>query len=334
MRKKLAIVAFTSLLVISAFSLAMANSVPSLTWLPPLSNQEILKVKDGSTLPIRFSLLDSEGDFVTNTDTKVLLSKVHFTDEFEEDTIGDSAINWQPNAGNWLIGQDNSQIYSQDTATAPATSETLLTFDRTEGGGITIAANVKLVQADPYKGRGIFWQSDADNYVWFFYVGHLNGFGLNIKVDGTTIVSWADAEGFVSVDTEEWEGSEWHRMSLFISGDTVQCFRDAQNIFTFSDPEIVNLPQMGKVQLFSYGAHVYFDDIMVRTPIIKIFEYGKGDDNLRISKNAYIVNLHTKQLGLEPGKYLIMVRAGTSPLLGVKMFEITEDIQGIGRGKK
>lgn len=67
------------------------------------------------------------------------------------------------------------------------------------------------------------------------------------------------------------------------------------------------------------GRYGSFDNILVHVP----------------ESGHYIVNLHTKELGLTVGNYEITVwlQAGTLQIEDTYLFELTDNIQGKGRGK-
>ena len=73
-----------SILSMAFMTPAAANTTPSLDWLPPMTNQDVIQLKDGSTLPIKFTF----DPFVIPEKLSVFVSKVLLMDDFEGYSLG------------------------------------------------------------------------------------------------------------------------------------------------------------------------------------------------------------------------------------------------------
>ena len=279
MKTKMVIaILLTMFLAFTMFSVApvYANAVPSIVWLPPLSNQELFQLKDGSTVPIKFTLLSPEGSFVSDTNVRVTVNHVQFRDDFEAETVGYPASKWSVVTGTWLVEQeaDGNNVYSQSEA--PTGRVTYAYWDGhifTDG---IIEAKVKSISGT--RGQHIAWRSDGgvnSNYYWF-------GWGFS-----PDRVRWGKFVGGVGTEvaaiSRDFSSGVWYTLKVVASVSHFDMYLDGERIFSVDD----NTFSSGSVG-FHCGDHTHFDDFLVLDDAIKEFTYGEGDDNVRIYEDDTI----------------------------------------------
>jgi len=257
----------TMFLAFTMFSVAPvhANAVPSIVWLPPLSNQEVFQLKDGSTVPIKFTLLSPEGSFVRDESVKVAVNEVLLRDDFNDGNADDwTQINYAGTGGIWAVEDEE---YSLDSLS---------------GGTVAISTRGDFawtdysVQVSVKKISGTQWPDVFFRYqdVGTFYYVQLrtNGLGLGKRVSNS--YTWP---------MEWWSGavdlSTWHVVKIVGISGSIKVYLDGVERIDVTDTSI----STGVAGVGAWYSHVHFDDVLVlKANPIETFTYGEGDDNVRI----------------------------------------------------
>jgi hypothetical protein len=90
--------------MLNVIMVGATSTVKLIEWLPPLTKHEEFAFTDGSTLPIKFRLLDATGSFVMDPTVDVTVNKILFSDSFDDGNYdGWSPLSLPPLAT--LLGQ-------------------------------------------------------------------------------------------------------------------------------------------------------------------------------------------------------------------------------------
>ena len=308
-------------------AMAVDDPVPDITWLPPLTNQDNLQIRQGSTLPIKFTLTDpGSGAFVDDSSARVDVNRVLFFDDFNDGTPDE----WAVQSGTWTIQNDSGNNVYNGTATgdeqstyAPSTSAC---------SDFIFEAKVKAINNATH--YGIIFRGDGTGRYYGFY---LNAHPLSEGKyyfgywDGSEpyhqIVSWTSSNGAYT------DANVWNTLKVEAQGTNFKLYINGILVNTLSDTRL----QSGYIGLVvdKYSGicqDCYFDDIKVLQFPAKQFLYGAGIENLRVSQDQmpkYIANLKTADL--DPGIYEISVWH-QSIKIGSYIVDIKEDLQRNGRG--
>lgn len=252
-----------------------ANAVPSIVWLPPLSNQEVFQLKDGSTVPIKFTLLGPEGSFIGDESVKVAVNKILLRDDFnDEDASGWNEINY---AGTGAVFAVESGEYSLDSLGGGVVAiATQGEFDWTD---YSVQVSVKKISGSGTNWPDIFIRyQDLGN---FYYVQLTTSALLlrkRVSYSYSAIQTWSG-----SIDL-----SIWHNVKVVAVGSSLKVYLDGQLRIDATDSSF----STGVMGIGAWYSHVHFDNVLVLEELpIKVFDYGEGDDNVRIyaDEGAYTI---------------------------------------------
>ena len=268
----------------AATSVAADGTLPHVNWLPPLSNQGDFQLKDGSTLPIKFTLTDPvTGAFVEDTGVKVDVNEVLFRDDFNDD-----------NADGW------TQVNYSGSGAVFAVENGEYSLDSTGGGVVAIAYPTSssswsnyITEVSVKKIAGTYWPDifvRYQNLNNFYYVQMTSG-GLLLRkrVGGiySQITSWSG-----SLDL-----SVWHEVKIGVDGSSITVYLDGQQKITATDSSFGE----GAAGVGAWDSHVHFDNFMVTAlPATKTFLYGESDDNVRISYDTVFLDTFSAENGTQP----------------------------------
>jgi len=259
------------LVVALAFSLGLVptlavraqSTLPNVVWLPPLANQGEFQLKDGSTLPIKFTLLESDGSFVNDPSVQVAVNKVLFRDGFERTEL---EPNWTVENGDWAIESGELSWISGD----PGRLGIIL-------DGVTAADGIFEYKIRPCEsvdyGKGMYIRYDA-----------LTGYTYWVEIHAQQIHIYKyDAAGWRSVISAPaayaLDGSTSYTIRIVAEGANLKVYFDDEKKIDYTDPTPLTGEEIG----FRCWQHAYFDDVMVLALAEKTFSYGEGNDNVRIS---------------------------------------------------
>lgn len=333
-REFIILVAITVLLVCLAMSagvpaLATDSPGPGITWLPPLTNQDTLQLKPGSTLPIKFTLTDpGSGTFVNDSSTRVDVSKVPFYDNFNDgNTDG-----WAVRSGTWTIDNDSGNYVYSGTANG----DEQVTYIPSTATHTDFIFEVKARAVNNATHYGMMFRNDGTGRHYGFYLnaiavsegkyyfGYWDGTGIY-----DPIVPWTSSGGAYT------DANVWNSLKVEAKETNFKLYINDNLVNTVSDTRLKS-GYLGLVvdKYLGIGQNSYFDDVKVLPFPSKQFFYGTGIENLRVSQDRtsqYIANLKTDNL--EPGIYEISVWC-QSMKIGIYLIDIKENVQGTGRGKE
>ena len=245
------------------------STVPSIEWLPPLTKHEDFAFKDGSTLPIKFRLLDADGSFVMDQTVEVTVNDILFSDDFEAETVGSPAPKWSVETGTWLVEQeaDGNKVYSQnESPTGRVTYAYLDGYTFRDG---IIEARVKSISGT--RGQHIAWRSDGgvnSNYYWF---------GWAFSSDRVRWGKFVEGVGTeVAAISRDFSSGVWYTLKVVASDSHFDMYLDGELIFSVDDTTF-NEGSIG----FHCGDHTHFDDVYVmEVPECASFSFDAGLETL------------------------------------------------------
>ena len=305
--------------------MAVNDDVPNITWLPPLTNQDTLQFKHGSTLPIKFILTDpSSGAFVDDSSTRLDVNKVLFYDDFNDGKMN----GWAVRSGTWTIYNDSGNYVYSGTANG----DEQVTYISTTANFADFIFEVKVKAVNNATHYGMMFRDDGTGKHYGFYLnaiaasegkyyfGYWDGAGIY-----DSIVPWTSSGGAYA------DANVWNSLKVEAKGTNFKLYINDILMNTVNDTRLES-GYLGLV-VDKYGGasqNSYFDDVKVLQFPSKQFLYGTGIENLRVSQDRtpqYIANLKTDNL--DPGKYEITVWY-QSMKIGTYFVDIKENVQGNG----
>lgn len=262
-----AVVALTAVSVIPV----MANgALPVVNWLPPLANQGEFQLKDGSTLPIKFTLTDPvTGAFVEDTDLTVDVNQVLFRDDFSDD-IDDR---WTAVTGDNTWTVQAGKLYTDGSIAYPR----ILADDTLGYADYVFEADARVVS-----GRGyalIFRAADYQSFYSFQYQAGTGTLSLRLY-QFTDFPTGADVAPLLPYATD----NDWHHLKVAVLENNIRCYVDGNLVFNVDDT-VPPAPLTGGLGFRTWASTTAeFDNVMVTAlPAAETFTYGTGSDNVRIS---------------------------------------------------
>lgn len=293
MKKAVTTLIATMFLLMTVLSTTPSQAVvvPSITWLPPLTNQDLFQLKDGSTLPIKFSLLNPDGSFVADTSVEVAVNRVLFRDDFEGySDCYDGSPDWgSQEYGDWHVTTVSGNKIFEASSVSPNRGTAIFAGDDSWANYILEA---KIWTDDTY--WGLIYHADAAGTT--YYDAYLNTAEGKIEIWKHTSGIWGRSNlvkqtpvggPAISADT-------WYRMRVEVNENNIKVFfaLDGESYTTTPQAEYTDTTSpytLGRIGLLFYdisgpSSHVgRFDSVMVLDPEpVKTFLYGTGDDNVRI----------------------------------------------------
>ena len=266
-------VAVLALTAVSAIPVVANGTLPRVTWLPPLTNQDMFQLKDGSTLPIKFTLTDPvTGAFVEDTSLRVDVNKVLFKDDFNDG----NADGWAPVAGDGSWSVEDGLLRCVPDITYPR----ILATNTLSYENYVFEADARVVN-----GRGyalIFRAADYQSLYSFQYQAGTGQLSLRLY-QFTNFPIGADVAPIVLYTTD----NNWHHLKVKVVGNNIKCYVDGIKVFDVTD-EVDPAPLQGGIGFRTWAnSTVEFDNVLVLgvlgEPANAQFVYGEGADNVRIS---------------------------------------------------
>ena len=293
MKKAVTTLIATMFLLMTVLSTTPSQAVvvPSITWLPPLTNQDLLQLKDGSTLPIKFSLLNPDGSFVADTSVEVAVNRVLFRDDFEGyPDCYDGSPDWGSRQyGAWHVTTVSGNKVFKASSVSPDRGTAIFAGDASWTNYILEA---KIWTDDTY--WGLIYRADAAGMT--YYDAYLNTAEGKIEIWKHTSGIWGRSKLVKQTPVEgpAISANTWYRMRVVVNGNNIKVFfaLDGESYTTIPQAEYTDTTSpytSGRIGLLFYdisgpSSHVgRFDSVMVLDPEpVKTFLYGTGDDNVRI----------------------------------------------------
>ena len=293
--------------VVPAASVNADGALPSLVWLPPLANQGEFQLKDGSTLPIKFTLNDpATGAFVPDTGVHVDVNEVLISDDFGSYLPGaNGAPVWTPVTDNWSVESDiqadgsTGQVYSQNNTDGTAVVRWSLAGDA-NWTDYVFEAKVKGIEGH-YPGygantwNGLVFRAVDNNHFYEYYFRTCSQDIMVVKHDGAirTVVS-----GPVYFPCQN---GVWYKLKVVAEGNSFRFYADDVELSGLAFTDYYSFAK-GRVGVYVWdGSHTHFDDVMaLEMPAAKTFSYGSGSDNVRLSCDTIFSDTFSASDGTQP----------------------------------
>lgn len=304
------------------------STVELIEWLPPLTKHEEFAFTDGSTLPIKFRLLDAAGSFVMDPTVDVTVNRILFSDSFDDGNYdGWSPLSLPPPGDtSWSV-----------TSTGVLCNDGSLYFPRILADSTMLFTDY-IFEADArlLNGEGcalLFRAEDHDRFYSFQYDPGLEPGKWLLRlyrfVDFTVWppVGYDVADRVACPVPTDYE--QWHHLKVQVVGTHIKCYFDGIKVFDVTDTD-PSAPDTGGIGFRTWApAEAEFDNVVV----LGIPEWGSfsyADGTIDVSESIYHCNLHTRELGMPAGDYMITVWLdGRSIQVGSHLFELVEP----GKGK-
>jgi hypothetical protein len=315
----------TILLLVGMLNIAVVgatSTVESVEWLPPLTKHEEYAFTDGSTLPIKFRLLDEAESFVIDQTVEATVNEILYSDGFDDGNYDgwdpvDSGISWSVTA--------TGELYNDGTLHFPRIfADSTIPFT-----DYIFEADAQLL--DGAGGYALLFRVEHENWKFYSFQYDKGSGGLKLyRFDGLPPeYPYWPPEGY-EVDSETFpvEYDEWHHLKVQVVGANIKCYIDGIKVFDVTDTAA---PLTGGIGLRTWHATAEFDNVVVlEVPEWESFSYADG--TIDVSESIYRCNLHTKELGMPAGDYMVTVwLEDRSVQVGSHPFELVEP--GKGKGK-
>ena len=306
--------------MLNALVVGAASSVYYIEWLPPLTSHDEFTFTDGSTLPIKFRLLDEAGGSVMDPTIEVSVTSIDylFSDDFDDGNYE----GWSPYPSTcWSA--TSGVLYNDGTIYFPRIlADSTMSFT-----DYIFEADARLLSGTG--GYALLFRVEHEDWEFysFQYDKGLGGLLLYRFVGLPPEYPYWPPIGYelAFVDFPV-EYGEWHHLKVEVIEDHIKCYVDETMYFDVTDTEA---PLTGGIGLRTWHASAEFDNVVVR----KLWEsFSYADGTIDVSDSIYHCNLHTRELGMPAGDYMITVwLEDRSVQVGSHPFQLVEP--GKGRGK-
>jgi len=313
------LVGMLNVLVVGATS-----TVEFIEWLPPLTKHEEFAFTDGSTLPIKFRLLDETGSFVMDDTVEVTVNEILFSDCFDDGNYD----GWTPVSDDTSWSVTSGVLHNDGTKSVPrilADSTKLFTDYIFEADAQCLIG----------LGCALIFRAEDYNNLYSFQLdsGIIPPGGWRLRLSRFSDFTWPadyyDVAPDVACPVPTGYG-QWHQMKVQVVGAHIKCYIDGIMVFNVTDT--VAPIFSGGIGFRTWaGAKAEFDNVVVlEVPEWESFSYADG--TIDVSESLYHCNLHTRELGMPAGDYMVTVwLEDRSVQVGSHPFELVEP--GKGRGK-
>ena len=309
--------------MLNVIMVGATSTVELIEWLPPLTKHEEFAFTDGSTLPIKFRLLDAAGSFVMDPTVDVTVNRILFSDSFDDGNYdGWSPLPDLPPPGDisWSV-TSTGVLYNDGTLFFPRilADSTMLFTD------YIFEADARLLSG---KGYALLFRAEDHNTFYSFQYDP----GLSPPQWLLRLYRFVEfMEGYDVADPVACPVptgyEQWHHLKVEVVGAHIKCYVDGIMVFDVTDTAA---PLTGGVGFKTWApAKAEFDNVVVLgVPEWGSFSYADG--TIDVSESLYQCNLHTRELGMPAGDYMITVwLEGRSIQVGSHLFELVEP----GKGK-
>jgi len=290
MKKMIRLVVAVAMLTLSAVSALPAGAnaaLPEVNWLPPISNQGEFQLKDGSTLPIKFTLTDpGTGAFVEDNGVSVDVNKVLFRDDFNDG----NADGWTP------VNSDTSwSVVDGVLRCTPAiTYPRILVDDTLEYENYIFEADARLISG---KGYALLFRATDHNNFYSFQYDPGAGNKLRLSQFESPFPTYSDVADMIPYTIDD----QWHHLKVAVFENNIKCYVDGNLVFNVDDT-VPPAPWTGGIGFRTWAwASAEFDNVMVVSlPAAETFEYGEGSNNVRISYDTVFLDTFSAVEGMQP----------------------------------
>jgi len=316
--------------MLNVIMVGATSTVELIEWLPPLTKHEEFAFTDGSTLPIKLRLLDAAGSFVIDQTVEVIVNKILFSDSFDDGNYdGWSPLSLPPPGDtSWsvtstgVLCNDGSLFFPRILA-----DSTMLFTD------YIFEADARLLNGEGY--ALLFRAEDHDRFYSFQYDPGLEpGKWLLRLYRFVDFTVWPPV-GYDVADPVECpvptDYEQWHHLKVQVVGTQIKCYFDGIKVFDVTDTD-PSAPDTGGIGFRTWApAEAEFDNVVVLgVPEWESFSYADGTIDVSVLESLYQCNLHTRELGMPTGDYMITVWLNDRSIqVGSHPFELVEP----GRGK-
>ncbi len=304
------------------------STVESIEWLPPLTKHEEFAFTDGSTLPIKFRLLDAAGSFVMDPTVEVTVNRILFSDSFDDGNYDGWSPTPIPDPGDtsWSVTL-MGVLYNDGSLYFPR----ILADSTMPFTDYIFEADARLLNAQGY--ALLFRAEDHDKFYsfqydpgfkpgqWFLRLVHFLSFDP---------IEWHKVADEVECPVPTVYG-QWHHLKVEVVGTHIKCYFDGIKVFDVIDTDDP-APLTGGIGFRTWApAEAEFDNVVVLgVPEWESFSYADGTIDVSVLESLYQCNLHTRELGMPTGDYMITVWLNSRSIqVGSHPFELVEP--GIGK---
>ena len=301
------------------------STVESIEWLPPLTKHEEFAFTDGSTLPIKFRLLDAAGSFVMDPTVEVTVTSIGdilFSDSFDDGNHD----GWTP------MGGDDSWSVTSTGVLHNAGNEQYprILADST----MSFADYIFEADARCLNGLGYALLFRAEDYNRFYSFQYDPGLGWRLRLSRFFDFDPSHIEYYDVADSVEFpvptQYEQWHHLKVEVVGTHIKCYIDGIKVFDVTD-EVAPIISGGiGFRTWAWSGAEFDNVVVLEVPEWESFSYADG--TIDFSDSLYQCNLHTRELGMPTGDYMITVWLdGRSIQAGSHPFELVEP--GKAKGK-
>ena len=276
-RMKTTATLLTMLFLVSMLSVALVNAtstVQSIEWLPPLTSHEEFGFKDGSTLPIKFRLLDGSGSFVMDDSVEVTVNDILFSDDFEAETVKGPASQWAEVSGAWRIElQDSNKVYGVDRDVSPNVEAITVAGD-TSWTDYVLEYKCYITEDGVEREGSAFVRADSDAS---------NGYLIHPQVGGSDpghVALWKRVSGTYTKLATKYAGitpDEWHTIKVVLQEKNIKVYVGGETMPTIDYTDTIDPILNGRIGLrLADNRHAHFDDVLVLVSEITSFSYAEG----------------------------------------------------------
>jgi hypothetical protein len=305
--------------VLNALVVVAASSVDSIEWLPPLTSHEEFAFKDGSTLPIKFRLLDEAGGSVIDPTVEVTVNEILFSDDFDDVNLP----GWTPLSGDDSWSVSNDELHNDGTLVYPRIfADSTMSFT-----DYIFEADARLWNG---KGYALLFRVENHNTFYSFQYDP----GLDWKLRLCRFYSFDPIKYYDVADPVEFPVptgyGQWHHLKVQIVGADIKCYIDGIKVFDVTDEEAPILSGGVGFRTWAYSKAEFDNVFVLGVPEWESFSYSDG--TIGVSDSIYHCNLHTREIGMPAGDYMITAwLEDRSVQVGSHPFQLVEP--GKGRGQ-
>ena len=307
--------------MLNVIAVEATSTVESIEWLPPLTKHEEFAFTDGSTLPIKFRLLDPFGSFVIYDTVEVTVNdysmKPLFSDSFEEGNYN----KWSPSEPSYCWSVTSGVLDNDGTIYFPRIlADSTMSFT-----DYIFEADARL--SGGTGGYALLFRVEHENWKFysFQYDKGLGGLKLYRFVDLPPNYPYWPPIGYDVAFVDFPIDDKWHHLKVQVVGTHIQCYVDGTMFFDVTD-EVAPIIS-GGIGLRTWHASAEFDNVYVQGFELSTQwkSFSKADGTIDVSDSLYQCNLHTRELGMPTGDYMITVWLDDEPFQGGShLFELVE----------
>jgi len=311
--------------MLNALVVGAASSVDSIEWLPPLTSHEGFVFTDGSTLPIKFRLLDGDGGSVMDPTIEVSVTSIGdilFSDDFDDGNYD----GWTPviDDTSWSV-TSTGVLYNDGTKSVPR----ILADSTMPFKDYIFEADARCLS--PLGCALIFRAEDYNNLYSFQLDSGLQPGEWCLRLSRFSRFTWPaeyyDLAPHVPCPVPTNYG-KWHHLKVEVGGAHIKCYIDGIMVFDVTDTVAPIYSGGVGFRTFTWSK-AEFDNVVV---LGEWESFSYADGTIDVSDSIYHCNLHTRELGMPAGDYMITAwLEDRSVQVGSHPFQLVEPGKGRGR---